>query len=170
MHGFSTHLPCELSRLHCTRTLNEIINLLKEAVHFAVFNNTQRCQEILSCAMAEASKLLTAMLTPVGICLYNVLAMDFSNTADIFNFCIHKILEGLNGIINIAGDVLVFGTDYKLFKKNVIGFLYWCEEKDLHLNTDKICINVPNIPFFGQVLTSQCLQPDPCKVDIIIQQ
>ena len=119
--------------------------------------------------MDEASKLLTAMLTPVGIYLYNVLAMGLSNATDIFESCVHQILEGLNGVINIADDVLVYGTDYKSFKKNVIGFLDHCVEKDLHLNPDKIHINVPNVPFLGQVLTSKGLQPDLHKVDVIQQ-
>ena len=48
-------------------------------------------------------------------------------------------------------------------------FLDRCVEKDLHLNPDKIHINVPNVPFFGQVLTSKGLQPDPHKVDVIQQ-
>ena len=119
--------------------------------------------------MDEASKLLTAMLTPIGIYLYNVLAMCLSNATDIFESCIHQILEGLNGVINIADEVLVYGTDYKSLKKNVLGFLDWCVEKDLHLNPDKIHINVSNVPFIGQVLTSKGLQPDPCKVDVIQQ-
>ena len=42
-------------------------------------------------------------------------------------------------------------------------------EKDLHLNPDKIQINVPTVPFFGQVLTKEGLRPDPHKVDVIKQ-
>ena len=42
-------------------------------------------------------------------------------------------------------------------------------EKDLHLNPDKIRINTPNIPFFGQVLTKEGLKPDPHKVEVIQQ-
>ena len=57
--------------------------------------------------------------------------------------------------LNIADDVLVYGTDFESFKSNVIGFLYRCVEKDLHLNPDKVWINIPNVPFFGQVLTPQ---------------
>ena len=41
-----------------------------------------------------------------------------------------------------------------------------CRE-DLHLNPDKVHINIPNVPFFGQVLTPQGLKPDPHKVDVI---
>ena len=146
------------------RTLDEIINLLKDAVHFAVFDSTKGFFHV---PMDEASKLLTAMLTPVGIYLYNVLAMGLSNATDIFESCMCQILQGLNGVINIADDVLVYGTDYESFKSNVIGFLDRCVEKDLHLNPDKVRINIPNVPFFGQVLTPQGLKPDPHKVDVI---
>ena len=71
------------------RTLDEIINLLKDAVHFTVFNSTKGFFHV---PMDEASKLLTAMLTPVGIYLYNVLAMGLSNATDIFESCMHQIL------------------------------------------------------------------------------
>ena len=70
--------------------------------------------------MDEASKLLMAMLTPVGIYVYNVLAMGLSNVTAIFESCISQILEGLNGVINIVDDVLVFGTSYYSFM--LLGF------------------------------------------------
>ena len=117
----------------------------------------------------EASKMLTAMLIPVGIYIYNVQAMGLSNATDIFESCICQILEGLNGTINIADDVLVFGCNYDSFKSDVISFLDRCVKKDLHLNPDKIQINIPNVPFFGKVLTKEELRPDPYKVDVIKQ-
>ena len=123
-----------------TRTLDEVITLLKDAVHFAVFDSSKG---FFNVPLDEASKLLTAMLTLVGIYIYNVLAMGLSNATYIFESCIHQILEGLNGTINTVEDVLVFGCDYSSFKSNVIGFLDRCMEKDLHLNPDKIQINVP---------------------------
>ena len=148
------------------RTLDEITALLKDAVHFTVFDGIKGFFHV---PLDKASKMLTAMLTPVGIYIYNVLAMGLSNATDIFESCIHQILEGLNGTINIADDVLVFGCDYDSFKSNVISFLDQCVEKDLHLNPDKIQINIPDVPFFGQVLTKEGLRPDPHKVDVIKQ-
>ena len=145
------------------RTLDEITALLKDAVHFAVFDSTKGFFHV---PLDEASKMLTAMLTSVGIYIYNVLAMGLSNATDIFESCIHQILEGLNRTINTADDVLVFGCDYDSFKSNVISFLDQCVEKDLHLNPDKIRIKIPNVPFFGQVLTKEGLRPDPHKVDV----
>ena len=117
------------------RTLDQVIALLKDAVYFVVFDSTKGFFHV---HLDEASKLLAAMLTLVGNYIYNVLAMGLSNATYIFESCIHQICEGLNGTINIADDVLVFGCDYSSFKSNVIGFLDRCVEKDLHLNPDKI--------------------------------
>ena len=62
------------------KTLDEVIALLKDAVHFAVFDSTKGFFHV---PLDEASKLLTAMLTPVGIYTYNVLAKGLSNATDI---------------------------------------------------------------------------------------
>ena len=45
------------------RILDDIINLLKDAVHFALFDSTKGFFHV---PMDEASKVLTAMLTQVG--------------------------------------------------------------------------------------------------------
>ena len=64
------------------RILDEIIALLKDAVHFTVFDSTKGFFHV---PLDEASKMLTAMLTPVGIYIYNVLAMGLSNATDILS-------------------------------------------------------------------------------------
>ena len=79
------------------RTLNEVIALQKDEFHFAVFDSTKGFFHV---PLDEASKLHTAMLTPFGIYTHNVLAIGLSNATDIFESCIHQILEGLNGTIN----------------------------------------------------------------------
>ena len=124
------------------RTLEEIIDMLKGSMYFAVFDNT------FSCTSRCESKQLTAMLTPIGIFLYNVLTMGLSNATDIFKKCMQNIVDGL-GVVNIADDVLVFATKYDKFKENVINFLDRCIEHHLHLNPERIRINVDSVPFFG---------------------
>ena len=117
------------------RTLEEIIDMLKGSMYFAVFSSTKSFFHVpLDCE----SKQLTAMLTPIGIYLYNVLAMGLSNATDIFEKCMRNIVDGLQGVVNIADDVLVFATEYEKFKENVINFLDRCIEHDLHLNPEKL--------------------------------
>ena len=70
----------------------------------------------------ENSKLLTALLTPIGVFICNVLTMGLTNTSDIFEQCLHDILHGLDGVFNIADNILVIGETYAEFKDNVIKF------------------------------------------------
>ena len=72
--------------------------------------------------MDQESKLLTAMLTPFGIYVYNILTMAISNATKLFETCIREILDGLTGVTNIVDDVLVFGRTETEFK-DVISFL-----------------------------------------------
>ena len=118
--------------------------------------------------MDEKSKLLTAMLTPYGIYIHNMLAMGLADVTDIFEMCIHQLLQDLQGIFNIADDILVFGRTKEEFNSNVISFLDRCVQEDIHLNLDKVQINTDSIPFFGHVLTKDGIQPDESKVKLIL--
>ena len=78
-----------------------------------------------------------------------------------------NIVDGLQGVISIADDILVYASDYDVFKSNVVSFLDHCVEHDLHLNLDKIRINVDSIPFLGQTLTKNGLMMDKNKWKVI---
>ena len=145
--------------------MDEIIDKLKGSLFFAVFDTTKGFFHV---PMDEKSKLLTAMLTPYGIYIYNVLAMGLADATDIFELCIHQLLQDLQGVVNIADDILVFGRTREEFNSNVISFLDQCVREDIHLNPDKVQINVDDVPFFGHVLTKDGIQPDESKVKLIL--
>ena len=109
---------------------------------------------------------MTAKLTPFGICVYNILAMGLSNATDLFEACMHEVLQGLNGCANITDDVLVYGSTYDEFKTNVLAFLDHCVHEDMHLNPDKVKIDCHEVPFFRNVLPKR-LSPDNTKVQLI---
>ena len=114
-------------------TLEDIVKKLKDPTHFAIFDSTKSFFHV---PLDEASKKLTAMLTPIGIFVYN--AHGLSNATDIFKKCIREIVKNLNGVVNIADDVLVSGVGKEQSQNNVISFLDHCVERDLHFNPDKI--------------------------------
>ena len=80
---------------------------------------------------------------------------------------IRDLLKDLNGVLNIADDILVFGNTYDSFRNNVISFLDHCVEEDIHLNPDKIQIDCEKVPFFGHTLSKDGVHPDKAKVDLI---
>ena len=114
--------------------------------------------------MDEKSKCLTAMLTPYGTYIYNVLAMGLADATNLFEICIHQLLQDLEGVLNIADDILVFGRAEQEFNTNVIKFLDRCVDEDIHLNADKVRINTDRVPFFDHILTKQGILPDESKV------
>ena len=143
--------------------MDDVIHKLKHAKYFTIFDSSKGFFPL-----DQESKLLTAMLTPFGLYVYNVLAMGLSNATDLFKTCIHEVLQGLNGCTNITDDILVFGTTYEEFKSNVISFLNHCIE-DLHLNPNKVKIVCPEVPFFSNSLSKDELSPDTKKVELIQQ-
>ena len=94
--------------------------------------------------------------------------MGLADATDIFELCIHQLIQDLQGVLNIAHDILVFGRTREEFNSNVISFLDRCVKEDIHLNPDKVQINMDNVPFFGHVLTKDGIQPDESKVKLLI--
>ena len=108
-----TDLNKDIIRPVCNSlTMDDVIHKLKHAKYFTVFDTNKGFFHI---PLDQESKFLTAMLTPFGIYVYNVLAMGLSNATDLFETCIHEVPHGLNGCTNIADDVLVYGTTYDEF-------------------------------------------------------
>ena len=111
-------------------TLEDIVYKLKDATHFAIFNSTKSFFHV---PLDEACKKLRAMLTPIDIFVYNVLAMGLSYATDIFEKCMREIVKDVDGVMNIADDVLVFGVGKEQFQKNVISFLDHCVEREIYI-------------------------------------
>ena len=126
--------PCIIRPVCNSNTLDDIVHKLHKAKYMACFDALRGFFHV---PLDENSELLTAMFTPIGVFIYNVLTMGLTNANDIFEQCIRDILHGLDGVFNIADDILVIGETYGEFKDNVIRFLDRCVEKDLHLNADK---------------------------------
>ena len=95
------------------QTMDDVVHKLKDARYFAVFDTSKGFFHV---PLDAESKILTAMLTPFGIFVYNILAMGLSNATDVFEMCIHEVLQGLNGCSNIADDILVYGSSMRILR------------------------------------------------------
>ena len=95
-------------------------------------------------------------------------------SAELFQKRVHAALSDLPGVYCIADDVLIagFGDDLQAatvsLSDNVDCFLQCCSQKGIVLNPDKLEHAVTSIPFMGHLLTSTGLQPNPQKVDAIV--
>ena len=78
--------------------------MLKDAKVFSVVDANKGFFQL---PLHKDSKRLTVMLTPCGVYVYNVLAMGLSLASDVFESTVRDIIRGLNGVVNIADDLLV---------------------------------------------------------------
>ena len=88
-------------------TLDEISYMLKDAKVMSVVDANKGFFQI---PLDEESNLLTAISTPYGVYIFNVLAVGLSLASDVFEIIIRDITKDLNGVINIADDILVYGS------------------------------------------------------------
>ena len=68
-----------------SNTLDDIVHKLRKAKYYAAFDAIKGFFHV---PLDDKSKLLTAMLTPLGVFIYNVLAVGLSNANDIFEQCL----------------------------------------------------------------------------------
>ena len=69
--------------------------------------------------------------------------------------------------MNIADDLLVYGSSVEEHDRNLRALLDRCRDKNLTLNPNKLKFKSNNVPFFGNIVTSKGMKPDPKKVEAI---
>ena len=145
-------------------TLDEISYKLKDAKVLTVCDANKGFFQV---PLHKESQLLTAMLTPEGIYVHNVLAMGLSLASDVFEQIIRDITKDLNGVLNIADDLLVYGATIEEHDRNLEALLTRCRDVNLTLNPKKLRFKSDSVPFFGNIVTSKGIKPDPKKVQAI---
>ena len=84
-------------------------------------------------------------------------------------------LDGLDGFVCIADDILVFGerNDYAEAERDhdrrFIAQMERCHHKNIKLNPQKRQFKIKEVKFMGTILTDQGMKPDPDKVAAITQ-
>jgi hypothetical protein len=84
-------------------------------------------------------------------------------------------LDGLEGVFNIADDVLIYGLGSSpeeaeaAHDKHLNYFMKRVLERNLKLNPSKVQFKLRKIRFMGHVITEDGVLPDPGKVESIIE-
>ena len=83
-----------------------------------------------------------------------------------FQCKIDKIFMDMPNVFGIADDILVIGYDKNRADHDeaVYSVLRWCQDVNLKLNKEKCHFRCTSIPFFGEVVSREGIQPDLQKV------
>ena len=83
---------------------------------------------------------------------------------DIFHARIDQLVEGLEGVIAIADDIIVFGMTEAEHDAALRHLLQRCLESGLKLNPDKMRIRGHAVKFYGVICLADGIKPGPRKV------
>ena len=151
-------------------TIEERLPRLTKAKVFTVVDVSEAFHTI---ELDEESSLLTTFRGPDGRYCYNRMPFGIASGPEEYQRRQHEFLDGLNGVINIADDICVYGCgDTKEeadidHDRNLIHLLEKCSDHDLRLSARKIQFKSRSVSFMGHRLTNRGVQPDPSKVAAI---
>ena len=97
------------------------------------------------------------------------LPFGLSLSQDVFQQQMDTMLQNTEGIINIADDIIVFGTDQETHDKNLEALMIQAEKYGLVFNATKCNISKDEVSFFGELYNKDGIRTDPDRTRAIGQ-
>ena len=131
--------------------------LIPELARAKNFSTVDRTTGFWHCVLDDKSRLLTTFATPFGRHRWKRLPFGPSSSSEIFQKRGSQALEGLEGILNITDDILIYGVgdtedearrDHDL---KLEALLLGCTECGITLNKNKLKLQITEVPFMGHL-------------------
>ena len=157
---------------HQMPTLNEQVHKLSAAKCFSLVDVKEG---FLHIPLDEESSWMTTMHTSYGKYRWLRLPFGITSAPDEFQMRLTSALEGLDGIICIADDILVYGEGSTFEEaqadhdRRFIALLERCDQKSIKLNAGKLRFKLKEVKFMSTIISDNGLKPDPDKVAAITQ-
>ena len=160
-----THLNKAIRRDHYrTPTLEEITHELAGSTKFTKVDGSSSYYWIV---LNYESSLLTTFNTHRGRFCFVHLPFGLTCAQNIFQRMMDQILDRCEGVIGIAGYIIVHGKDDAEYDRRLHKFMKVAREHGLVLNKKKCEVKSKSVKFFGCVYDKHGAHPDPSKVSAI---
>lgn len=108
------------------------------------------------------------MNTPIGRYRFLRLPFGISSASEVFQRSVAQMIEGLDGVVNIIDDLLVWGDSQEQHDQRLVKLLERARQYDLKLNRNKCKIRMTEIKYIGHILSTNGLKPDDEKVRAVV--
>ena len=153
-------------------TIEDIATRLHGAKVFTLLDVSKGFWHVL---LDAPSSFLTTFHTPFGQYRWKKMPFGISSALEVFQHCMHELIEGLQGVEVIADDFVVFSFGNAQVEstgdhdKNLEAFLRRCEERNIRVNAEKVRLRMTKVPFIGHIATADGLCVDPDKIRAITE-
>jgi len=114
--------------------------------------------------LSPESALLTTFMTPFGRFCFHRLPFGITSAPEHFQRRMSEILSGLNGVVCLVDDILVYGKTREEHDERLHKVLQRLQEAKATLNLEKCQFAQSRVNFLGHVIDRTGIRPDPDKV------
>ena len=133
----------------------------------AVFSKVDANSGFWQIPLSDQSKLLTDRQNGHARFGFNKLAFGIASAPEIFQRRMNLIPEGLDGVVFLMDDVLVFGKNHSEHDERLRGVLKRLTSAHVTLNQSKCEFGKTTVRFLGHIIDSQGVRADPEKTEAI---
>ena len=146
---------------HPLPTVEGILSQLSGAKVFSKLDANSGFWQI---PLSPSSRPLTTFLTPFGRYHFNKLPFGLSSAPELFQKRMSKLLEGMEGVVCLIDDVLIFEEEHDVRLRAVLDRM---AKAGTTLNLEKCMFQQSELKFLGHVLNQDGVSPDPEKTRAI---
>ena len=145
--------------------INDMLSDLSKGVVFSKLDANSGFWQV---KLDPKCKLLTTFVTPWGRFCFKRMPFGISSAPEYFQRTMEKILVGLEGVICMMDDILVYGKDSEEHWIRLKKVLKRIEKSGMTLRKEKCLFGCTEIKFLGHVISGRGIKPDPDKIKAIV--
>ena len=156
--------PLNGNVFHEVHPLPKVDETLAQLAGAAVFSKLDANSGFWQIPLAKKSRLLTTFITPFGRYCFNKMPFGISSAPEHFQKKISEILRGLDGVLCLMDDVLVYGINETEHDQRLMAALTKIQTARVTLNPKKCEFQKKQLKFLGQLVG---IRADPEKTAAI---
>ena len=161
--------PLNENVLRGTHPLPQVDKILAQLSGATIFSKLDANSGFWQIPLTEQSRLLTTFITPFGRYCFNKLPFGITSAPEFFQKQMSTILTGLEGVLCLMDDILVFSKDRAEHDKRLHNVMNRIQQAGVTLNTDKCEFWRDELTFLGHVVSKHGTSPDPDKLKAIAE-
>ena len=153
--------------IHRGPKLNDILPKCNNVRYMAIIDASPGYHNL---KLDDNSSYLTTFACQFGRYRYKHLSFRAVTMGDMFQHKIDKIFNDMPNVFGTADGILVVGynDNGRDHDETVCTVLQRCSEVNLKLSKDKCHFRCTSVPFFGEVISRNGVQPDPQKIKALM--
>ena len=149
---------------HVMPTVDEVINKLNGAKWFSTCDLRNGYNQLV---IDKKSRYITTFMTHNGLYRFKRLSFGINSASELFQNVIQNTLLGLDGVINISDNILVFAEMKQIHEERLRALIARLSQLNLTLNLPKCHFGQMKVVYYGMEFSDKGMSANPAKVTAI---